>query len=460
MSQVTHQTHIPPTLMQRLFVWRMSRINGLLFLVLSAICVLNLNGILRLTLNISRAASLLILLAAVGCILTSRVRPDRALGRPGLLFFGFLVSFLAWGSVMGLDNPTIFAEFQLYFASTVVVLASAFAGYRLAQSHNLNGFLLVFFMIWLIATSSILFSDLFRGFTDASQFAQDRDSGFFANPNQAGSVATITFGIGFALLRGGRYTPFLLFGMGIAVLGALRTFSKMSILTILAVTIFQLMQSATSHRNRIRILLFSVMIIVAFSWLLTVGLTLFDWRSNQLERLLELRSIIVDQEINDETTTSRTFLLKVGWDKFLKTPFLGQGLGSFHAMPEAMGWGTHNTYLMVAGEAGIFIFLVLALFMSRWALDAYEAKDIVTRQVLLNYILIFSVQCLASHNMLNHRFHNIMMGLSFGLLAGRPIYMARLEQWRAEMKQRKEEEAQRKEEEAEAEALAAAMAQA
>ena len=243
-----------------------------------------------------------------------------------------------------------------------------------------------------------------------------------------GSLAwllTFAFALGFALLRGGRYSTWIVLGMAIACFGALRTFSKMSMLTIIAVAAFQLLQSTTTVRARLRVLGFALVTLGGVYWLLTTGLTLIDWQAGQLERLMEIREILLNQELNEETTTSRTLILRIGMEKFSQNPILGQGLGSFHSMPEAMGWGTHNTYLMVAGEAGIFALALLFMFLVRWAIEAMRCKDPVVRQLALNYILLFCLGCMSSHNMLNHRFHNIMFGLTFGLLSGRAYYMNR-----------------------------------
>ena len=425
MSFAHPQSHVQRTPLQRLFVWRWSNLNQIVFLFLSATCILNVNAIMIMLFGVQRSASVLILAFSVICIFTANVKPGKALGRAGVAFFVFMGYFLVLALPQSFDQRNMFMIFQLYIGTIIVVLGASLAGWRIAQKEDLYPFLMVFYGIWIVAVLSIFFSDQIREVATNISFSDNRDSGFFVNPNQAGYVASIAFGIGFALLGSGKRSFWVVLGMVIAAVGALRTFSKMGILAIVIVILFQLFQTSNTKKGRIRIVLISVLGACAVYWLLTVGLYWLDLHGSQLHRLEEVRDIVLKQEINDETTTSRTFLFKVGVEKFLNSPLFGQGLGSFRRMKEAMGFGTHNTYLMIAGEGGIFALLLMFAFQVRWGFAALTCKDPVLRQFSLNYILIFSIECVSSHSMLNHRFQNIMIGLTIGLLAGRASYHTR-----------------------------------
>lgn len=417
------QPYAKPVGVNRLYIWSWADFNLVAFFSLAALCILNVNALMRLVFDAPRAASLFILLTAIACILTARVPLSRAMGNLGVSFFIFLSYFLMVATLQALDDEKLFGLFQQYGAVFVITMATMAVGWRQAQREKLETVLILFYLIWLISVCSIFFSSSLRQIsTDFG--TENRDSGFFTNPNHAGAVTGITFAIGFALLRSGRYTLLLTIGLIITSVGTLRTFSKMAILTIFTVAMFQIL-GGKNQRNRIKVILLALVALGSLYLLLVYGLEQLDLNAAQLVRLLEVRDILMNQEINDETTTSRTYLVQVGFRKFLEHPLLGQGLGSFHAMPEAMGLGTHNTYLLVAGESGIFALILMLVFMFRWLKAALACDYLMLRQFCVNFILVFSTAGLSSHDMLTFRFENLMMGFTIGLLVGRAAYRRR-----------------------------------
>lgn len=424
-SPTTFQPMLPRGL-NRLFLWTWPNLNFAFFLCLSIICILNVNAVVRILFGVPRAASAAIFIFCIASILSARVNLFRSAGSLGIGFFLFMSYFLLVGSLTGLQVDTLWFHFQQYFGTLMVAAAGIAVGWRQAHRPKLDNILFIFYIIWLISVFSIFLSPYLRQYSGGAFGAEYRDSGFFTNPNHAGAVAAITFAIGFSLLRTGRYTLLLWASLCLTALGSLRTFSKMSMLMIITVALVQLALSGTSIKNRLQVFAISVTVLAAMFWLLYFGIELFEWQSGQLQRLHEIRDIIFNQNINDETTTSRTFLMRIGLKKFSEAPFLGQGLGTFHAMPEAMGFGTHNSYLMVAGEAGIFAFALMILFILRWVRWGFKCDYVLLRQLCLNYALVFSLSCLSSHAVLSHRFQNLMIGLTIGLLMGRIDYQQQL----------------------------------
>ncbi len=414
-----------PRGLQRALVWSWPDLNIASFLGLSILCILNVNEVVRVLFGVSRAASGLIFLLCLACILTARVPLTRALGSLGFLFFAFFAYYLVVSGIIGLDVEDMFFYFQQLLGTIVVAVAAIMVGWRQAHRPKLDTVMLLFFGVWLLSVIGIFFSAHLREST-AEFGTAVRDSGFFTNPNHAGSVAAIAFAIGFALLRTGRHTVLLWLCLAVTAVGSLRTFSKMSMLMIMSVALMQLTLSGSTIKNRVQIFLSSITVLAAVFWLLNFGIDMFDWKAEQLQRLLEIREIIYNLDINDKTTTARTFLFKVGLKKFFEAPFFGQGLGTFHTMPEAMGLGTHNNYLMVAGEAGIFALMLLIFFIFRLAKSALACDYPMLRQFCINYTLVFTMAGLSSHAVFSHRFHNLMIGLTIGLLIGRMDYAHQL----------------------------------
>ncbi len=421
-SSPTAYQPMAPRGLNHLFLWTWPNLNFAFFLGLSFLCILNINAVLRVFFGVPRAASAAIFFFCIASILTARVNLTRAMRSLSIVFFLFIAYYLLIAGLGGLDNQELFFHFQQYLGTLMVATAGIAVGWRQAHRPKLDNILLIFYGVWLISVCSIFFSSYLPFQTAVTAGNEYRDSGLFTNPNHAGTVAAITFATGFALLRTSRYTLLLWASLAVTALGSLRTFSKMSMLIILTVAMVQLVQSGTTLKNRLQVFTVAVTVLAAMFWLLNFGIDMLDWQRGQLQRLNEIRDIIFYQAINDETTTSRTFLLRVGFAKFTEAPLLGQGLGSFHAMPEAMGFGTHNTYLLIAGEAGIFALALFLFFIFRWIRAGLNCDYLLLRQFCLNYALVFSMSCLSSHGVLSHRFQNLMVGLTIGLLIGRQNY--------------------------------------
>lgn len=403
---------------------RKDTLNRLSFWLLTALCVLNLNFVVRILFDLNRAASGLILLTSIACVLSARKSIAGALGKPGLSFMLFFVLYVGIAVLSGPFDTLAMSVLQQYAGTIIIVIAAACCGWRLAQSDSLEKSVLIFYGFWVSTAAIILMSDSIRQSTGMTvTYDEARMAGVFGNPNEAGVAAAVAFGMGFALLGARRWRGAISIGMLICGLAALSTFSKMAILITLAVSILQMLLPSAGSRTRNTSRFFALIMMVAFAWLFTIGVEQIEWGNTQLARLMELKDLIVNLAINDDTTTNRSSLIEIGFSNFLEHPVFGQGLGSFHEMEGAAGSGAHNTYLVVAGEAGIVGFAPFLLFLALWTRESLRCKDAFVRQLCLIYIAAFALHCFSSHSVLELRYHNIMLGLSFGLLSGRSRYL-------------------------------------
>jgi O-antigen ligase len=98
---------------------------------------------------------------------------------------------------------------------------------------------------------------------------------------------------------------------------------------------------------------------VLFSLFVSLGDN-FDFNSRRLDAFTS----ILDGKISDEMVEdSRTQIWALYYYKVLNKPFFGNGYLSFSGKTDGIGensdsiQGAHNTFLMILGESGIFVFL-------------------------------------------------------------------------------------------------------
>jgi O-antigen ligase len=139
---------------------------------------------------------------------------------------------------------------------------------------------------------------------------------------------------------------------------------------------------------------------------------------SQIRRTEQALSMLTGQ-VTDETTTGRTVLWAKGLSIAAGNYFVfGEGLGSFHhfkgfVVENGVEQGTHNTYLMLLGEAGLpvallFIAANVVLLRALWRERLHY---------LFMYFVILQIDFLSAHNVLGLRFHDLMIGYTLGVLA-------------------------------------------
>ena len=97
---------------------------------------------------------------------------------------------------------------------------------------------------------------------------------------------------------------------------------------------------------------------------------------------------------------------------------MGIQLGMGTSMEHAGGRiGTHNTWLLILVDSGIFPALLFLTFGLMWLVRAWRCLVPAIRVVALGYFLIFALAVLASHNTLTKRVENLTLGVVLGAIA-------------------------------------------
>ncbi len=171
-----------------------------------------------------------------------------------------------------------------------------------------------------------------------------RYSGFYLNPNEAGFICMY----GYALVYSIKNTSIKLLGQFVFTLMGLLTFSRTFIVIWLVVNIASLWISIKNIRVLgIGVLIFTTLIFIDES----IGLN--NPRFDQLKNIVSNKSI----SINEVNENSRMETWSKHYEHILESPFFGNGYGTFSGKLDYLG--VHNSYLMIAGEAGIIPFMLL-----------------------------------------------------------------------------------------------------
>lgn len=201
------------------------------------------------------------------------------------------------------------------------------------------------YIVLLVGSVSILYDAVFV--TDLL----GRFSGFYLNPNLAGCICIFGFALSFSVVnRNLQRIGQLLF----SVAGFL-TFSRTFLLIWVLINIMSL---AISLKNGYKILIG----VLVFGVLVSFGEE-FGFNTLRLEAFSALLEGKVSNNLEED---SRTETWAAYYDKICESPFFGNGYLSFSGKSYGAGenansvQGVHNTFLMILGESGIFVFFYFA----------------------------------------------------------------------------------------------------
>ncbi|RTE53800.1 hypothetical protein EHW67_07645 [Arenibacter aquaticus] len=194
------------------------------------------------------------------------------------------------------------------------------------------------FWLLIIGSSSVIANAIF--FTDT----YGRYSGFYLDPNAAGFICITGYGLSYGMEKG----KLKLLGQFIFTFAGFLTFSRTFILLWILLNLIAL----KINPKNIRIFAIGAVVIIlliSFSEALKLNVVRF----NQLKALVSNEKVST-QELNED---SRTATWATFYDYVLDKPLLGNGYGSFQTNG-LNRVGPHNSFLLVIGEAGVFILLI------------------------------------------------------------------------------------------------------
>lgn len=245
-----------------------------------------------------------------------------------------------------------------------------------------------------------------------------RLTGYYLNPNLTGYIANIALVFGmtyFIFNKRLNLLAILLFVVSLYI--SIRSFSKTSIIiTFLLLLLFAIFLLANKKFwfSKIffeRRLIFLILLVCGIYLLFESSKWYKNLDEGQRQRIDQVVSILFEQKINNQTTTHRSDIWQVGLDKFLNSPIIGNGYGSFEYFSEE-GQGIHNMYLKIFGEAGIIIgviYLFVHLLLFRIMYFEYRLHY---RFLLLGLIIVTLVFNFSNHN----AFHTSIISYVYGII--------------------------------------------
>lgn len=399
---------------------RKSLILNLSFLALGTITVCNLNAVANNIFDLPNFLSPLIVVAGlVGAIAVPGPRFFRlskaARINMGMLLLLMLVGWI--GLVAKMDLMFWASETYRLAASIFVFATAALICGRVAKTYGIKWLLYSSFLIFGASTASVFLGVLFPEWNiRMSNAALDsRASGFFANPNEAGTQACLFITIGFTLTALSSRSRWLIISMAIAVPAVFFTFSRGSIIalfmlsTVLSFFVFPV-------KNIFRVMLVMLCLIAALfaTKQLIQSRMQSEKKGSSLERRLLLFTDLLQGRIDSKTTNGRSQLAKEAYYEWLKSPVYGQGTGGLNNMPQSR-LGPHNLFLKILGETGVIGFSFFMFGLATMLYRGLQHRTRFCKVIILGSVLSLMLDGMTSHSGLVHRNFMFALGLAMGV---------------------------------------------
>lgn len=410
-----------------------------LLIFLSIILFCNVNGIVVMIWEINRAASAFILALCLLslALLASHIAPSLRGGVEWMI--GFYLLFMGLGAAVAFQSPFVTVEAIAnrvfsYGASVLVILTYCAFGFLLVRSGARGVTLMkVIFVICCISSLSVLLGVLYPPWVEITKSrlaAAGRYSGFFGNPNELGLQGALTIAVGtLVTIRTGKIVWFSL-AVICAGIGAFYSFSKTAILLSMVVSVamaFLIQKRGINLKNAFAIIVSAGLVLTLIGFVRGVASrseSRIDLTSEQIRRLEHVNAVLFEGRIDDETTSKRTVAFQEAVDIWKKSPVVGNGLTTLDRMPY-IGGGPHNVFLMVLGEGGLICLILLLAAMLRFTMLALRLGSASVQAFVIGGLLVLTGAFMVSHNVLDDRNHNALMGLMYGMAAGAPVAVRR-----------------------------------
>ena len=304
-------------------------------------------------------------------------------------------------------------------ATSLIIIYALYKATAYFISYNKLETLLNFSLIVFSFSLGMVIFCFFTGWTPVKGLVVDeRGGGFFANPNEAGTAANLALTIlMLKLLKDPNNNFIKVVLLPVFVLAALVTFSKMSIL-ICGMLVFLFFTYSVLKSGKIKSTNKSI-VFTLLTIILLLGMSLYNnfdefltfLSPEQGQRIKGLLLLVVEREINENTTSERDVIARIAIDLIKSRPFLGYGFGFFQQGLDSSDHGVHNTHLQIIGETGIIIYLVYLLSFAVLWVKAILAKDNGIGFVIILGTLVILANNIASHNDLYNRVINVYLGM-------------------------------------------------
>jgi O-antigen ligase len=306
-----------------------------------------------------------------------------------------------------------------YFGTAAIIFAISSYIFTERRSENISELIIFIRNCYILSSLSVFFSPiLYEYYYYIPDSAGYRYSGFFANPNEAAiaSLLALTFTIAVPF----RTKILQLVLITIIATAVILTFSKGAIVTLAIVLTVWLMQGRT-WLHKIGAIALAAAIVLSPSLFSELIRLLVDGRLDFLDDQQKMRLVAVGDllggRIDDDLSTGRTFIWQIAVERINNNFPFGSGLGSGHhlygGILEGGVWqGTHNAFLMILLEAGIFAVIPLATCL---ILIFKEILDNKIMRPFLPILIVIIGEMLMSHEAFSSRYANVAFGLMLAL---------------------------------------------
>ena len=413
------------------------------FVILAAFIFGNLNGVITMMSGIKAPTSPIILLFSTIIVYLGVFKLGISLKSKYLyLYLGTLFAYLFVGtcSVLWTNGIMVHEKVSLYddvyrkYIASFITITAFYVGTKLLLKDQENSSILKLLAPYFIFSVLAVVLGSYLGLYDAFDFGkfdvhdENRSTGLYSNPNEAGVAANYTIVILIANFIRAKNKLFYIPFLGVAMLAAVMSFSKAAIIVMFLLFAVYLVWSLIYIRRNSFVNNFVFGIIAVLLFIVVNYLFInFDNIYNQLTvgQQLRVRSTIAlaNGEINEKTTSERSLLFERGMKLVKERPLIGNGVSSFHRLNDGgIELGVHNTYLMLLGEAGIFIFLLFVFTLLYIGFNGLilgiPRYSFFVIGIMLVYILNV---CGSGHTGLSNRTSNAVMGITIAILGVRKI---------------------------------------
>jgi hypothetical protein len=394
------------------------------FSLLIIVSLLNLNGLAAMVFGLERAFSVVYLIGT-GIIILRLWHRRFYLSTPIRLYLWFMGSYIVFGCAASTDSELLLGYMPSAVASVTITLSAYLAS---LAAFSTFGVAYVVFRLTIILSAAAATVFLTPYFADVvyvhienlAWTVEGRASGVFANPNETGMAAcyAIAFAIGGIELFSSKRIRLMLWGMtAVSIVAVIMSFSRTAIaIAFVMLVVFMLRSMRNAGRSALPVLTGAALVLVG-GWFLLEGWREFNWSPGQAQRLGSFERILRGGAELGHDDSHRLEASTVGLKHWLERPFFGHGLADGQSLRELGDTGSHNTYLLILGDAGIVpFFFFVAMIFAFWTSTRY-ARDCGNVAIAEYFGISFVMAALANHNLLNNRSINVLTGVIMALLA-------------------------------------------
>lgn len=317
------------------------------------------------------------------------------------LLLPFILLGILYYMLSGLNysEPIYGIEFFIkdFIRFMIVVL---FAGEFLYKTSNKD-----IYIILLIGATSIVINAVIFPLANANFYpTYGRFSGFYLNPNFAGSICLIGYALSYVIPN----KVLKLGGQMLFTLAGILTFSRSFIVIWLLLNIIAIYNN---KKNMLAPAIGALVLLLVF--------TVSSMLTLNTDRFKALQSIFGEEKVQTRTIQedSRTDTWALYTDLILDRPFLGNGYESFKTKLSGLP-GVHNSFLLVIGEAGILPFLLMLGIYSYLLLKGIQKFKQHPEYLYITVVLIMSL--MVGHGYFDN-YYNVILSMYLYIQYKKPV---------------------------------------